>query len=88
MSKNNTSPKQQIMQQIMNYNYVPPETTSHSTSKSYDNYFTNQTVPESQCPRCRTEWHIAESPIFGKKEIWYDCIKCNLTREEIEKKTV
>lgn len=37
------------------------------------------------CPKCGSSWHTIEHPVFGKKQIWYDCIKCDKTREQIEK---
>lgn len=46
--------------------------------------FGNWIDVEKKCPKCGTDWHVTESPIFGKKEIWYDCTDCNQTREEIE----
>ena len=37
------------------------------------------------CPICKEKWHIIESPMFGKKEIWIDCIKCKKTKKQIMK---
>lgn len=39
----------------------------------------------THCPKCNNSWHSVEHPIFGKKEIWYDCKKCNKTKESILK---
>jgi len=40
--------------------------------------------PEVNCPICKERWKIQEHPIHGSKELWYDCIKCSKTREQIE----
>jgi len=37
------------------------------------------------CPICKQKWHKIESPIFGKKEIWIDCLKCKKTKEQLMK---
>ena len=37
------------------------------------------------CPICKQAWHEVESPMFGKKEIWKDCLKCKKTKEQLMK---
>lgn len=34
------------------------------------------------CPLCGDKWTVTEHPIFGKKELWHDCRKCNTKRED------
>lgn len=45
--------------------------------KKYDNDVT--------CPLCGDEWHVIPSPFRGMKEMWYDCTRCNLSRDNIKK---
>ncbi len=33
---------------------------------------------ETHCPRCQTPWTVSQ----GMHEPWYDCLKCNLKRED------
>lgn len=35
------------------------------------------------CPKCGSKWKKTESPIFGKLEVWYDCVKCNKRKEDL-----
>lgn len=44
-------------------------------------------TPSSHCPICGERWHEMEHPIHGKKQKWYDCLKCKKTKEEILKET-
>lgn len=37
------------------------------------------------CPKCSAKWTETEHPVHGKKIIWYDCKKCNKTKEQILK---
>ena len=55
--------------------------SGHSNKFSYKEMFER----DERCPNCSSRWHITESPIFGKKEVWVDCLKCNMRKEDIVK---
>lgn len=38
---------------------------------------------EVECPNCGTTWNKMEHPIYGKKVIWYDCLKCKIRKEDV-----
>jgi len=39
---------------------------------------------DRNCPICKEEWKVTPHPFRGASEMWYDCIKCNKTREQVE----
>lgn len=41
--------------------------------------------PKTYCQKCGDKWVEMEHPIFGKKIMWYHCIKCNTKREDYYK---
>ena len=51
----------------------------------YDNRFSYKRIMNGSeyCPVCNTKWHTIEHPIFGKKQVWKDCLKCKKTQEQI-----
>ena len=40
-------------------------------------------VTYNKCPNCNNPWTETQAPVSG--EIWYDCLKCKLSKEEILK---
>jgi len=54
-------------------------TAVSSTSFSYKAMYNSS----SQCPICGENWNKMNSPIFGKSEIWIDCLKCKKKKEDI-----
>lgn len=72
-----------------NQQLIPPQMEfPESWLEDYDdkiNCWGHWVNPKKVCPICRNEWHVMEHPIFGKKEIWKDCLKCKKTMEEIMK---
>lgn len=37
---------------------------------------------DMHCGKCHTKWSITRSPVHNT--LWYDCLKCGKTREELE----
>lgn len=44
----------------------------------YGGFYGNLPSKDTHCPRCNTSWTITQ----GMHELWYDCLKCNLKRED------
>lgn len=44
----------------------------------FGGYYGSAQSKETHCPRCNTPWTVSQ----GMHEPWYDCLKCNLKRED------
>jgi len=72
-----------------NKNYLPnkmwiPESSLSLALKDGDQPLIKSTYYANyKCPICSTPWSRTIHPIFGKKVIWEDCLKCNNTKEKI-----
>lgn len=54
----------------------------------YDKYYSkNPAIGSAKlyCQKCGEKWKASEHPLFGKKVMWYDCLKCNVKREDYYK---
>lgn len=59
--------------------HLKPLRRSYDYSGGYRGYYNK----EFQCPRCGDKWKETIHPIFGKKVVWYDCLRCKIKKEDV-----
>lgn len=45
----------------------------------------NKKDNDKTCPLCGSPWNIMPSPFHGDRGLWYDCLPCSKTRDQIKK---
>lgn len=60
-------------------NVIPP--TMEFTKSQLDRE-NSSTIKKCKC--CGDIFKVTEHPVLGKKTLWYDCVKCGKTKEEID----